>query len=59
MVVKDTKVKLKIDGIMVLPVGLPNEEQTLLKVTKRPKSLDIKEVLSVRFVQMLEGISRD
>ena len=51
--------QLKIDGIMVLPVGLPNDEQTLLKVTKKSKSLDIKEVLSVRFVQMLEGISKD
>jgi len=51
--------QLKIDGVMVLPVGLPNEEQILLKVTKKPKSLDIKEVLSVRFVQMLEGISKD
>ena len=51
--------QLKIDGVMVLPVGLPNEEQILLKVTKNPKSLDIKEVLSVRFVQMLEGISKD
>ena len=51
--------QLKIDGIMVLPVGLPNEEQTLLKVSKGPKSLDIKEILSVRFVQMLEGISKD
>ncbi len=51
--------QLKIDGIMVLPVGLPNDEQILLKVTKRPKNLDIKEILSVRFVQMLEGISKD
>ena len=51
--------QLKINGIMVLPVGLPNEEQILLKVTKKSKSLDIKEILSVRFVQMLEGISRD
>ena len=51
--------QLKIEGVMVLPVGLPNEEQILLKVTKKPKSLDIKEVLSVRFVQMLEGISKD
>ena len=51
--------QLKIDGVMVLPVGLPNEEQILLKVTKNLKSLDIKEVLSVRFVQMLEGISKD
>ena len=51
--------QLKINGIMVLPVGLPNEEQILLKVTKKSKSLDIKELLSVRFVQMLEGISRD
>ena len=51
--------QLKIDGVMVLPVGLPNEEQILLKVIKKSKSLDIKEVLSVRFVQMLEGISKD
>ncbi len=50
--------QLKINGVMVLPVGLPNEEQILLKVTKKPKSLDITEVLSVRFVQMLEGISK-
>ncbi len=51
--------QLKIDGVMVLPVGLPNEEQILLKVIKKSKSLDIKEVLSVRFVQMLEGISKN
>ena len=51
--------QLKIDGVMVLPVGLPNEKQILLKVIKKSKSLDIKEVLSVRFVQMLEGISKD
>ena len=51
--------QLKIGGVMVIPVGLPNEEQILLKVTKRYKNLDIKEILSVRFVQMLEGISKD
>ncbi len=51
--------QLKPNGVMILPVGLPNEEQILLKVTKKSKSLDIKEVLSVRFVQMLEGISKD
>ena len=51
--------QLKIDGVMVLPVGLPNEQQILLKVTKRLKGLDIKEVLSVRFVQMVEGIPKN
>ena len=48
--------QLKIGGIMVVPVGLPNQKQTLLKVIKTEKGLDIKELMSVRFVQMKEGL---
>ena len=48
--------QLKIGGIMVVPVGLPNQKQSLLKVVKTEKGLDIKELMSVRFVQMEEGL---
>ena len=48
--------QLKIGGIMIVPVGLPNQKQSLLKVVKNEKGLDIKELMSVRFVQMKEGL---
>ena len=48
--------QLKVGGIMVIPVGLPNQKQSLLKVVKTEKGLDIKELMSVRFVQMKEGL---
>ena len=41
---------------MIVPVGLPNQQQSLLKVVKTEKGLDIKELMSVRFVQMKEGL---
>ena len=41
---------------MIVPVGLPNQKQSLLKVIKTEKGLDIKELMSVRFVQMKEGL---
>ena len=48
--------QLKIGGIMIVPVGLPNQKQSLLKVIKNEKGLDITELMSVRFVQMKEGL---
>ena len=48
--------QLKIGGIMIVPVGLSNQQQSLLKVVKTEKGLDIKELMSVRFVQMKEGL---
>ena len=48
--------QLKIGGIMIIPVGLSNQKQSLLKVVKTEKGLDIKELMSVRFVQMKEGL---
>ena len=50
--------ELKVEGIMIIPVGLPNQKQSLLKVVKTEKGLDIKELMSVRFVQMKEGLVR-
>ena len=48
--------QLKVGGIMIVPVGLPNQKQSLLKVIKNEKGLDITELMSVRFVQMEEGL---
>ncbi|MDC3067807.1 protein-L-isoaspartate(D-aspartate) O-methyltransferase [Paracoccaceae bacterium] len=48
--------QLKTAGIMILPVGLPNQKQSLLKIVKTEKGLDIRELMSVRFVQMEEGL---
>ena len=48
--------QLKVGGIMIVPVGLPNQKQSLLKVVKTEKGLDIKELMSVRFVPMTEGL---
>ena len=48
--------QLKVGGIMIVPVGLPNQKQSLLKVIKNEKGLDITELMSVRFVQMKEGL---
>ncbi len=48
--------QLKVGGIMIIPVGLSNQKQSLLKVVKTQKGLDIKELMSVRFVQMKEGL---
>ena len=48
--------QLKVGGIMIVPVGLPNQKQSLLKIVKGEKGLDIKELMSVRFVQMKEGL---
>jgi protein-L-isoaspartate(D-aspartate) O-methyltransferase len=48
--------QLKVGGIMIVPVGLPNQKQSLLKVIKNEKGLDITDLMSVRFVQMKEGL---
>ena len=49
--------QLKVGGIMIVPRWLIKpEKQSLLKVVKTEKGLDIKELMSVRFVQMKEGL---
>ncbi|MFL2801023.1 MAG: protein-L-isoaspartate(D-aspartate) O-methyltransferase [Paracoccaceae bacterium] len=48
--------QLRVGGIMIVPVGMSNQKQSLLKVVKTEKGLDIKELMSVRFVQMKEGL---
>ena len=48
--------QLKVGGVMIVPVGLSNQKQSLLKVVKNEKGLDINELMSVRFVPMTEGL---
>ncbi|MCF6445330.1 protein-L-isoaspartate(D-aspartate) O-methyltransferase [Nereida sp. MMG025] len=51
--------QLKIGGIMVVPVGQEETVQTLIRVERTESGLDYKELRDVRFVPLLEGISRD
>lgn len=51
--------QLKIGGIMVLPVGQSDAVQSLIKVSRTENGFDYDEILPVRFVPLLEGLSRD
>ena len=48
--------KLKVGGIMVVPVGESDEKQDLLKIIKLQDKINIIEIGKVDFVPMLEGI---
>ena len=49
--------QLKIGGIMVLPVGLPQSDQTLIRVRKKAVNVIYDEIAKVRFVPLVEGIA--
>lgn len=49
--------QLREGGIMVLPVGQSDELQQLLRIRKTERGLDYDELLSVRFVPLLEGVA--
>ena len=49
--------QLKVNGIMVLPVGQSDSVQTLIKITKTEKGLSYNEMGEVRFVPLIEGIA--
>ncbi|RKF15199.1 protein-L-isoaspartate(D-aspartate) O-methyltransferase [Roseovarius spongiae] len=51
--------QLKIDGIMVLPVGQSDAVQSLIRVTRRETGFEYDELLPVRFVPLVEGLGRD
>ncbi len=51
--------QLKIGGIMVVPVGQSDAVQTLIRVRKTEEGLDYDELRPVRFVPLLEGLSRE
>ena len=43
-------------GALVMPVGAPDQTQTLIKVIKTPAGLEYKEYQDVRFVPLVEGL---
>jgi protein-L-isoaspartate(D-aspartate) O-methyltransferase len=53
--------QLKPGGIMVLPVGQSDAVQSLIKVTRRAdgSGFDYDEIMSVRFVPLVDGLPRD
>ncbi len=51
--------QLKIGGMMVVPVGQSDAVQTLIRVRKTEEGLDYDELRPVRFVPLLEGLSRE
>ena len=51
--------QLRIGGIMVLPVGQSDTVQRLIRVTKTEAGLDYKELRTVRFVPLVEGVGQD
>ena len=51
--------QLKIGGIMVVPVGQSDAVQTLIRVRRAEEGLSYDELRPVRFVPLLEGLSRE
>ena len=49
--------QLKVNGIMVLPVGQSDSVQTMIKITKTDQGLIYHEMGEVRFVPLIEGIA--
>ncbi|CUH40282.1 Protein-L-isoaspartate O-methyltransferase [Jannaschia seosinensis] len=48
--------QLREGGSMVVPVGVSDHVQTLVKVTRGPDGYDYEELLPVRFVPLVEGV---
>ena len=51
--------QLREGGSMVVPVGVSDTVQTLVKVTRGPSGMDYEELMPVRFVPLVEGVERD
>ncbi|HVH02971.1 MAG TPA: protein-L-isoaspartate(D-aspartate) O-methyltransferase [Amaricoccus sp.] len=51
--------QLRVDGVMVLPVGQSNAVQTLIRIVKTARGLDYTDLGAVRFVPLVEGVAQD
>ncbi|MDF1855585.1 protein-L-isoaspartate(D-aspartate) O-methyltransferase [Pseudooceanicola sp.] len=51
--------QLKINGIMVLPVGQSDNVQSLIRVRRTETGLEYDELRPVRFVPLIEGLAQD
>jgi protein-L-isoaspartate(D-aspartate) O-methyltransferase len=50
--------QLASEGIMILPVGIDQSRQELLRVTRGPTGLETESLLDVCFVPLVEGVAR-
>lgn len=51
--------QLRIGGSMVVPVGVSDHVQTLIKATRTEDGYDYEELSPVRFVPLVEGVEHD
>ncbi len=51
--------QLRVGGSMVVPVGVSDHVQTLIKVTRTEAGYDYDELSPVRFVPLVEGVEHD
>jgi protein-L-isoaspartate(D-aspartate) O-methyltransferase len=51
--------QLRIEGIMVLPVGQSDTVQSLIRVRRTECGFDYEELRAVRFVPLVEGLGED
>ncbi|SDZ38506.1 protein-L-isoaspartate(D-aspartate) O-methyltransferase [Jannaschia faecimaris] len=51
--------QLRIGGSMVVPVGVSDHVQTLIKVTRTETGYEYEELSPVRFVPLVEGVEHD
>ena len=49
--------QLAIEGIMVVPVGLDEEDQRLLKVTRTNDGAETRDLGATRFVPLIDSVS--
>ncbi len=51
--------QLRVGGSMVVPVGVSDAVQTLVRVTRGPHGYDYDDLGPVRFVPLLEGVAQE
>ncbi len=51
--------QLRIGGTMIVPVGVSDHVQTLIRVTRHAGGYDYDELSAVRFVPLVEGVEHD
>ena len=51
--------QLREGGSMVVPVGVSDAIQSLIKVTRTPSGYDYEELMPVRFVPLVDGVELD
>jgi protein-L-isoaspartate(D-aspartate) O-methyltransferase len=51
--------QLKIGGVMILPLGPAQDSQSLVRIRRTEAGFDQEDLLSVRFVPIVQGVARE